>query len=325
MRFGISNSVRSRVVRECTPERFHRVTESKLVAEVCAEIEDALEQTRRGEMSREDFEAFKAKAKKRLPIFTPHATFKNGRRLNAEAVPSGMSMYDIDHISDPRGYFETNVRPRVDELGVVLAHVTPSTEGLRLFFIVPQGMTLAEAQRWMSEQLGDKTYDQSVKDYARSSFAVPKGYILYWDEEKMFCTASPQPSPKGEGGGKLTPLSVSEKSEKSEKSEQSDKSEESEDRINQREINQINQSNQRNQSNLSNHLAMRALALPPLSGRAGERLSGEGFLFSRASLTRTSLPSGSGYRGASLLRASATTSCTGWLRICAISRITMRS
>lgn len=65
--------------------------------------------------------------------------------------------------------------------------------------------------------------------------------------------------------------------------------------------------------------------LPPLSGRAGERLSGEGFLFSRASLTRTSLPSGSGYRVASLHRASATTSYTGWLRICAISRITMRS
>ena len=192
MKFGISNNVRSRVVRECTPELFHQVTESKQVADVCAEIADALEKVKRGEMSRDDFDTFKNERKKALPIFTPHATFKHGRRLNADAVPSGMSMYDIDHISDPRGYFETNVRARVDELGVVLAHVTPSAEGLRLFFIVPQGMSLAEAQRWMSEQLGDKTYDQSVKDYARSSFVVPTGYIMYVDEGKMFTSPDRQ-------------------------------------------------------------------------------------------------------------------------------------
>jgi hypothetical protein len=192
MKFGISNNVRSRVVRECTPELFHQVTESKQVEDVCAEIADALEKVKRGEMSRDDFDSFKNERKKALPIFTPHATFKNGRRLNADAVPSGMSMYDIDHISDPRGYFETNVKARVDELGVVLAHVTPSAEGLRLFFIVPQGMSLAEAQRWMSEQLGDKTYDQSVKDYARSSFVVPTGYIMYVDEGKMFTSPDRQ-------------------------------------------------------------------------------------------------------------------------------------
>ena len=47
-------------------------------------------------------------------------------------------------------------------------------------------MSLAEAQHWMSTQLGDPNYDQSVKDLARSSFAVPEDYVLYVDEEGLF-------------------------------------------------------------------------------------------------------------------------------------------
>ncbi|MBQ7421427.1 MAG: DUF3987 domain-containing protein [Prevotella sp.] len=185
MAFGIALSVRSRV-RECTPALFNQVVDSEQTARVCAEIEDALERARRGEMSREDFETFKAEQKKRLAIFTPHAMFPKGRRANGDAVPSGLSMYDVDHIPDPRGYFRSMIGDRVGELGIVLAHVTPSTEGLRLFFAVPAGMSLEEAQRWMSRQLGDSDYDGCVKDLARCSFAVPRDYILYLDEEGLF-------------------------------------------------------------------------------------------------------------------------------------------
>lgn len=184
--FGISNNVRSRVVRVCTPELFHQVVHSPLVGRICAEIADALEAMRRGEMAPEDFDTLKSERKKQLPIFTPHATFPGGRRLNSDAVPSGLSMYDVDHIPAPREFFREHVAARVRELGIVLAHVTPSTEGLRLFFVIPPGMGLEEAQRWMSHQLDDGTYDQCVKDYARSSFAVPADYILYLDEAKLF-------------------------------------------------------------------------------------------------------------------------------------------
>ena len=189
MKFGISNNVKSRVVRECTPELFHQAMRSELVAEVCAEIADGLERLRRGELTKEEYDTLKAGLKKRLPIFTPHATFKNGRRLNADAIPSGLSMYDVDHLPNPRGYWEQK-RQELEARGVmryvVLAHITPSTEGLRLFFIIPAGMDLAEAQRWMSQQMGDENYDVSVKDYARSSFVVPEGYVLYLDEERLF-------------------------------------------------------------------------------------------------------------------------------------------
>ena len=187
MKFGISNNVKSRVVRECTPELLRQALDSPLVARVCAEIEDALEAVRRGEMSKDDFETLKAARKKMLPVITPHATFRSGRRTNAEAVASGLSMYDMDHIPNPRGYYDEKVRGREAELGIVLAHVTPSTEGLRLLFVIPRaGMAPDEAQRWMSARLGDAAYDGAVKDLARCSFLVPREYVLYLDEERLF-------------------------------------------------------------------------------------------------------------------------------------------
>ncbi|HJD94706.1 MAG TPA: VirE protein [Bacteroides togonis] len=192
MKFGISNNVKSRVVRECTPELLRQALDSPLVARVCAEIEDALEAVRRGEMSKDDFETLKAARKKMLPVITPHATFRSGRRTNAEAVASGLSMYDVDHIPDPRGYYDEKVRGREAELGIVLAHVTPSTEGLRLLFVIPRaGMAPDEAQRWMSARLGDAAYDGAVKDLARCSFLVPREYVLYLDEERLFAPAVP--------------------------------------------------------------------------------------------------------------------------------------
>ena len=185
MSFGYSYSVKSRV-QKCTPQLFYQALDNEKTASVCADIKEALEKVKRGEMNRKDFEEYKSNRKKELGIFTPHATFLFGERKNERAVPSGLSMYDIDHIPDPKGYFQAMIAERVGELGIVLAYVTPSTEGLRLFFIMPEGMNLAEAQKWMSEQLGDENYDEGVKDLARASFAVPRSYLLYIDEEELF-------------------------------------------------------------------------------------------------------------------------------------------
>ena len=173
-------------MRTCTPELFWKAVRSDYVARVCAAIADAWEQWKRGELTREEYEEVKNREKRRLPIFTFHATFTGGRRLNAEAVPSGLCLYDIDHLEAPREYYEHVVEDRVQELGIVLAHVTPSREGLRLVFAIPAGMSLVEAQQWMSRQLNDPNYDRSVKDLARSSFAVPEEYILHVNEEELF-------------------------------------------------------------------------------------------------------------------------------------------
>ena len=191
MAFGISQSVRSREVQVCTPELFHQATKSSRVKDVCAQIEDALERKRRGEIGQEDYDTMKTRLKSQLPILTPHATFRNGRRLNADAIPSGLSIYDKDHIADPTGWWKAKSEELKQKNPQVLArillvHVTPSLEGLRLVFVMPEGMNLAEAQKWMSQQLGDEEYDVCVKDLARPSFIVPEEYILFIDEARLF-------------------------------------------------------------------------------------------------------------------------------------------
>ena len=180
MSFGIANNIRSEV-RECSPDLLNQALDSPHVARTCAEIEDALEKFRRGEITMDEYETLKATLKKRLPIIAFHATFKNGRRKNDEAIPSGLSIYDLDHIPNPRAKWE-EIEPRKEELGILLSHISPSLEGLRLVFVMPQGMDLAQAQAWMANQLGDKQYDSCVKDYARCSFVVPREYVLYQSE-----------------------------------------------------------------------------------------------------------------------------------------------
>ena len=247
MVIGYSDSIRSQVVQTCTPELLHRAMKSSKVKMVCAQLVDALESKLRGEVCNDDYEEMKKKLKSQLPILTPHATFRNGRRKNDEAIPSGLSIYDIDHIPNPRGYWEEKKKVLAGKLlgetkisggvlaeagsesrgtkvsgGVlaeagsesggtkvsgdlqspascgqarnvlsvldliVLVHVTPSTQGLRLVFVIPEGMDIAMAQRWMSQQLEDSEYDTVVKDLARPSFLVPEEYLLYINEEELF-------------------------------------------------------------------------------------------------------------------------------------------
>ncbi|MEE1146262.1 MAG: BT4734/BF3469 family protein, partial [Bacteroidaceae bacterium] len=207
--FGIAKDIRSEV-RECTPDLLNAALDSAHVARVCAEIEDALEKCRRGEITKEEYETIKSELKKKLPIITFHAMFKNGRRKNEDAIPSGFSIYDLDYIEDPRGRW-AEIEPRKEELGIKLSHISPSLRGLRLVFrrpplAPPAGgespangvMSLAESQAWMAQQLGDSQYDACVKDYARCSFVVPREYVLWLDEEGLFSPQSTQSSTKSD-------------------------------------------------------------------------------------------------------------------------------
>ena len=240
--FDYIQNIRSHHTVPCTAEILHTVMRSTIVGQTCAEIADCHEQLLRGEMSREDFETKKSELKRRLPAFCFHAHFKNGRRLNAEAEPSGLSILDIDHIKGspevglspalPVGEGEEQPKeqpkeqskelskesvtlmetlkrhlftctPITDEktlatlkrLGIVLIHKTPSGEGLRLVFIIPQGKGLVEAQQWLAKQIGLEAFDEACKDLARCSFAVPEEYVLFLDEEELFKEPQ-QPHPR---------------------------------------------------------------------------------------------------------------------------------
>ena len=245
--FDYIQNLRSHHTVPCTTVILHTVMRSTIVGQTCAEIADCHEQMLRGEMSRENFETKKSELKRRLPAFCFHAHFKNGRRLNADAVPSGLSILDIDHIGRPKAgpspalpvgegveqpkepskkqpeepqkedskeqpkepstLMETlkehlfTATPITDEetmaalqrLGIVLVHKTPSGEGLRLVFVIPEGMGLVEGQQWLAQQIGLKEFDEACKDLARCSFAVPEEYVLFIDEEELFKEQAQQP------------------------------------------------------------------------------------------------------------------------------------
>ena len=188
-KFSISKSIKTPAqMQPCTPELLNAVFDDQQVSNTCQEIAASLLQVKEGTLTREAFNKLKTQLKEdHLPVICFHATFSDGYRHNQSAVPSGLSIYDVDHLEeDPRAYYLNKVAGREQELGICLAHVSPSGEGIRLVFVIPEGMTLAEAQQWMADQLGDDTYDGCVKDLARCSFAVCRSYVLFLDEEALF-------------------------------------------------------------------------------------------------------------------------------------------
>lgn len=196
--FSYVTSLKSNRTATITPDFFLTVLNSTIVRQNCQAIARALEDRKSGKISGKKFDEQKRFFKEKLPAFLFHATFPGGKRLNSLADPSGMCIFDLDHYENPRELWKS-ISPRKEELGILLAHVTPSCEGLRLVFLIPsncytnkRGEELARAQKWMAGQLGLKKYDISVKDYARLSFAVPSSYILYMDKEGLFADHSPK-------------------------------------------------------------------------------------------------------------------------------------
>lgn len=174
MKFSYFKSVKAARGEECTYELFLQATESAEIKELCEQIAVESDHNKQGEM------------KKRLPIVTWQAFFA-GKRVAKEARPSGLFMLDIDGVDDPFGLWK-RICNRREELGIVIAHKTPSTLGLRLVArCLPTLHTLEECQRWLASELM-VDYDEVCKDFARSSFLVPYGYFYYidgriWQEE----------------------------------------------------------------------------------------------------------------------------------------------
>lgn len=184
---------------ECTPPLFSKIIDSTEVTNICAEIEDAREKMLRGEMSREDYKTFKDDKKKELPGFTFQAHYINGgRRVSENAVRSGFCIYDKDNTPNPKGWLcqqlgiedgdlqSYKAREVMQRWGIVLAHISPSLEGVRLVFRIAKEVSFEDAQYSLSKGLSDDDYDGSVKDIARLSFAVPRDYILYMDGAALF-------------------------------------------------------------------------------------------------------------------------------------------
>ena len=185
-RFSFVNSIAGKA-QEVSRQLFHEIITREDVKNTCDLIAKATSTDEIGRL------------KRGLPAFCWHAWFDEGKRKNYAAHPSGLIMLDLDHVEKPRELFE-NVAESAKAMGLLAAHVTPSTMGLRLVFPVPEGMDIVEAQGYYVKALGLKNVDACTKDLARLSFCVPEGYWLYVNEEALFTAPNPNPSPaRGKG------------------------------------------------------------------------------------------------------------------------------
>ena len=168
----------------CTREKFYEAVQSKFVQDTCDMIK-RLQKKAKDEPARAEWaKKCIAQAKKSLPCITPMATFKDNRRSNANAIPSGLNMIDVDHVQNPVEIWEA-IKAKPLPYHVVLVHITPSSFGLRIIFEQPKELSIPDAQRKMAEACG-VVYDEVTKDLARCSFLVPFDYILLINDKILF-------------------------------------------------------------------------------------------------------------------------------------------
>lgn len=159
--------MRSSKPEPLTAEKFNTVTNDPCLKDICTLIARAKDH---GEQQR---------LKKGLPIVTWNAHFE-GQRKNELAMPSGAFLLDIDGVERPFELWNSIIGRR-EELGILLAHKTPSTKGLRLVCRCRKEFTtIDECQKWLSKEIGVE-HDTACKDWARSSYLVPAEYLYYMD------------------------------------------------------------------------------------------------------------------------------------------------
>lgn len=166
------SSVKSQKGELLTAEKFNLMTEDPMVKQLCESI------------AREPNHEKQQQMKKQLPGITPNAWFE-GPRKNELAHPSGNFMLDIDGVENPYQLWRSIIARR-EELGILLAHKTPSTHGLRLICRCRKEFSsIDECQQWLAKEIGVK-HDPACKDWARFSYAVPHDYIYYMDSKGLF-------------------------------------------------------------------------------------------------------------------------------------------
>ena len=108
------NSVSSGKPEVLTKEIWEGLITSPKVKNICKQIA-ALDPNAAGYNDRKNL------LKRKLPVIIPHAAgFKNGKRVSADAVPSGLAMLDVDHVENPRDFLSqrSKVKSQKSESGI---------------------------------------------------------------------------------------------------------------------------------------------------------------------------------------------------------------
>jgi len=136
-----------------------------------------------------------AELKRKLPAFIFQATFdetqsKNGKqgawRKQVATRLTGLVVLDIDHIDNPQEVYESWTKvygSKFNDLGILLAYVTPSGKGLKVVFKArTEWGNLADNQIEMAKLLGVEA-DESGKDASRMAFVCKEEDILFINNE----------------------------------------------------------------------------------------------------------------------------------------------
>lgn len=176
----------SQDMNEVTAQLFWAVTRSRKVAELHEKIRKLQADLNCAQdvARKKAIKAEKDRLKKRLPGFTPHALMGKSRCKESVAHVSGMIMVDADDVENPQSVIDA-LMPRIEELGIVYMGISISGNGVRVFFLCPQGMTIEKAQMWFCEKTGLERDGQCI-DIARFSYAVPEANIKYINEKVLF-------------------------------------------------------------------------------------------------------------------------------------------
>lgn len=170
MIFCIFKSATANKGQVCTDENFLRTINSKEVINLCKKI-----------AAEEDHDKQNI-LKKDLPVVTWMASFGEKTRAKANAIPSGLVMVDIDGVKNPEEVWNLIKERDPKQLGILIAHKTPSTHGLRIVFMNREGMDSVVANlEWFSSLFPDIQIDKVCKDLSRCSFLVPGSYFYYTD------------------------------------------------------------------------------------------------------------------------------------------------
>ena len=178
-RISFQEKVNSGQPMPLSKKKWNELIDSPIVKNICARIAEL-------DPTAEDYNDRKQALKRRLPIIIPHAaSFANGKRVSADATPSGLAMLDVDHVDNPREWFESIDKQLLSNNRIYLVAITASGKGLRIIGERAEGESIEAAQLHMANALGIKEYDAVTKDIARASYVVPRDYILWIYEEGL--------------------------------------------------------------------------------------------------------------------------------------------
>lgn len=177
---------KSAQVLACPQEKLNEIFDSPEVAVVCQKLTTV------------DHDSDEAKTLKQgLPLLMFLANYTDGRRHAKSAVPTNMAYLDLDELNgeDPREVWKRLVQKLVSlelEHLIVLVHVSCSGKGLRIVYIIPSQFDhlspterIDQSKQWLAAQLG-VIDDSKTRDLARGSFAVPRSYVLYGPDKRLF-------------------------------------------------------------------------------------------------------------------------------------------